>query len=78
MAYNQENDKLIKLFEYKNNENSLLLSIMKYGDGKPKLQISKMYNKKNGEMGYSSGGRLTLDEVQFIKENIDDILNLLE
>jgi hypothetical protein len=80
MAYDQDRDKLIKLFEYKNEniDSSLLLSIMKYGDSKPKLQITRMYSKKNGEKGYAAGGRLTSDEVQFIKENIDQILNLLE
>lgn len=77
--YNQEKDKLIKLFEYCDQDkgSSLLLSIMQYENSNPKLQITRMYSKKNGEKGYSSSGRLTKNEVEFIKDNIDEILQYL-
>ena len=74
--YNQEKDQLIKMFE-KTNENgsTLLLSIFSYDGGEKKLGMTRSYAKKDGTLGYSNSGRLTLDEVNFLKENLDSILN---
>ena len=73
--YNQEKDKLIKMFE-KTNENgaTLLISIFSYDGGAKKLAMTRSYVKKDGTVGYSNSGRLSYDEVEFLKSILDEIL----
>lgn len=78
MAYQQEKDKLIKLFELKNNDSSLMLSIFSYDGGKAKLGFSRTFKKKDDTMGYSSIGRMSLDEIKFLKDNINEIIEIIE
>ena len=76
--YDTDKDKLIKLFEYKKEKTSILLSIFSYDNGPLKLGITRSYEKKDGSIGYSSSGRLSKDEVEFIKENIDEIIEIMK
>jgi len=76
--YNQEKDVLIKLYELNQEKTSFLISIFSYDNGKPKLGLTRSYQKKDGSMGYSSSGRLAIDEVNFLKNNIDDIIKIME
>jgi len=80
MAYNQEKDKLLKLFEMKSNisGNSLLVSVLSYDNAKPKLQITRSYKKKDETLGYAAAGRLTIEEVEFIRDNINDIISTMK
>ncbi len=78
MSYDEKKDDLIKLFEYQKEKGTLLFSVMKYADGEPKLQISRMYEKRSGETGYTSPGRLAVDELEFLKNNLDEIIELME
>jgi len=75
-VYDEKKDKLIKLFEMKKENGSLLFSVFSYDGGNPKLQISRMYKKKDGSFGYSSPGRMSNEEILFLKDNIDEILKL--
>lgn len=75
--YNQEKDVLIKLYEFNEEKTNFLVSIFSYDNGKPKLGLTRSYQKKDGTMGYSSSGRLSIDEVNFLRNNIDDIIKIM-
>jgi len=76
-GYDQNKDKLVKLFEMKKERASLLCSVFSYDGGVPKVGFSRSFEKNDGSIGYSSLGRLTLDEIKFLKENIDEIINTM-
>jgi len=76
-GYDQNKDKLVKLFEMKKERVSLLCSIFSYDGGVPKVGFSRSFEKNDGSIGYSSLGRLTVDEIKFLKENIDEIINTM-
>lgn len=76
--YDESKDVLIKLFEMQNGPKSLLCSIFVYDKGSPKLGITRSFEKKDGTIGYSSGGRLTIDEMIFLRENIDEIIKIMK
>ena len=78
MGYEQDKDKLIKLFEMKQDKSSLLISIFSYNSGKPKMGITRSFDKKDGTTGYSQSGRLSLEEIKFLKENLDQIIEIME
>lgn len=77
MAYDSNKDKLVKLFEMKDEEKSLLFQILSYDNAPRKLQITRMFKKKDETYGYSSAGRLSLEEVSFFKDNLDEIINIM-
>lgn len=77
MAYDESKDKLLKLFEFKKEKSSLLLSIFSYDGGKPKLSFTRSFEKKDGSIGYGNAGRISIDEVEFFKENIDEIKEIM-
>ena len=72
-GYDPEMDK--KLKEWKNEETGLLLSIHQYGDGEPKLQIGpRILKKKDGtDRMPSKAGRLTIEDVMWIYDIIDEV-----
>jgi len=78
MAYDQSKDKLLKMFELKQDKSGVLFSIFSYDGSKPKLGLTRIYEKKDGTMGYGQIGRLTIEEVKFLKENIDRIIEVME
>ena len=80
MAYDVNKDKLLKLFEMKSDTlgNSLLVSIFSYDNAKPKLQITRSYKKKDETLGYAAAGRLTIEEVEFIRDNINEIIEIMK
>ncbi len=78
MAYDESQDKLVEQFTLTaEDESELLVSIMKYGSSDPKVQITRMFKKRDGTVGYGKMGRLTKEEVEFLKENVDKILELM-
>ena len=79
MAYKADNDKLIKLFEnVDENGSGLLYSVMSYNNGEKKLQMSRTYKKADGSMGYGNTGRLTVKELEWLTENLKDIITSME
>ena len=80
MAYEQDKDKLLKMFELDSDlvGNSFMVQIFSYNNGKPKLNLSRAYAKKDGSTGYSGSGRLSIEEVKFIKTHIDEIISVME
>ena len=78
MAYEESKDKLIKLFELKQEKSSLLCSIFSYDGGELKIGLTRSYEKKDGTVGYSSSGRLSIDDMMFLRENIDEIITIMK
>lgn len=73
MPYDPEMDKTLK--QWKCDETGLVISINQYGDGEPKLQIGpRLLLKKDGtERAPMKAGRLTIDDVLWLYDNIDEI-----
>jgi len=76
--YDESKDKLIKLFELKQGSSSLLCSIFSYDGGPSKIGFTRSYEKKDGTIGYSASGRLSIKDMIFLKENIDEMIKIMK
>lgn len=72
-GFDPEKDKVIK--EWRSEETGLVISINQYDGGEPKLQIGpRIIMKKDGTEGAPRrAGRLTVEDVMWLYEIIDDI-----
>ena len=72
-GYDPEKDKVIKKWHCE--ETGLLVSINQYGEGEPKLQIGpRILKKKDGtERAPAKAGRLTMEDVLWLYDIIDEI-----
>ena len=77
MAYEPEKDKLLK--KWKCEQTGLVVSINQYGDGEPKVQIGpRILLKQDGtERAPVKAGRLTIEDLMWLYEIIDEIKNEL-
>lgn len=77
MPYEPEKDELIK--QWRCEETGLLISIQRYAGGEAKLQIGpRILKKKDGsERAPSKAGRLTIEDVMWLYDIIDEIKNEL-
>ena len=77
-GFDPEKDKLIK--EWKCEETGLKVSIHQYDTGEPKVQIGpRVLKKKDGtDRAPSKAGRLTIEDIAWLYENIDEIKDELE
>ena len=73
MPYDPEMDKVLK--KWKCEETGLVVTINQYGDGEPKVQIGpRMLLKKDGtERAPVKAGRLTIEDVMWLYDMIDEI-----
>ncbi|MBC8420849.1 MAG: hypothetical protein H8E10_19900 [Desulfobacterales bacterium] len=72
MAYDASKDQVLATWE--NEETGLQLSINRYGDGEPKLQIGpRAYTKKDGSKSATKTGRLSIADVLWFEETIEAI-----
>ncbi len=73
MPYDPEMDKVLK--KWKCEETGLVVTINQYGDGEPKVQIGpRILLKKDGtERAPVKAGRLTIEDVMWIYDMIDEI-----
>ncbi|MBW1867080.1 MAG: hypothetical protein JRI38_04960 [Deltaproteobacteria bacterium] len=73
MPFDPEKDKVLK--KWKCDETGLLISINQYGDAQPKLQIGpRILLKKDGsERAPSKAGRLTVEDVMWLYDIIDEV-----
>ncbi|WP_028322006.1 hypothetical protein [Desulfatiglans anilini] len=72
MPYDASKDQVLDTWE--NEETGLLISINRYGDGEPKLQIGpRNFTKRDGTKGTMKSGRLTAEDVAWLRDIIDDI-----
>lgn len=78
--YDANKDKLIKLFEMEdeNKKKSLLFSIFSYDNGSPKLGFSRTFKKKDETLGYGALGRVTIEELEYLKNNIDEMIKIMK
>jgi len=72
-GYDPEQDK--KKAEWKNEETGLIISIMQYGQGEPKLQIGpRILKKKDGsDRAPMKAGRLSVEDVMWLYDIIDEV-----
>ena len=73
MPYDPDMDKVHK--KWKCDETGLVVSINQYGDGEPKMQIGpRILLKKDGtERAPVKAGRLTIEDVMWFYDMIDEI-----
>ena len=73
MPYDPEMDKVLK--KWKCEETGLVVTINQYGDGEPKMQIGpRILLKKDGtERAPVKAGRLTIEDVMWFYDMIDEI-----
>ena len=73
MPYDPEMDKVLK--KWKCDETGLVVTINQYGNGEPKVQIGpRILLKKDGtERAPVKAGRLTIEDVMWFYEMIDEI-----
>jgi len=77
MPFDPEKDKI--LHQWKSAETGLVLSINSYNNGTPKLQIGpRILKKQDGsDRAPVRAGRLSMEDVLFLYETIDDIKETL-
>lgn len=77
MAYDPDKDKVLK--QWRCEDTGLLVSVNQYGDGQPKVQIGpRILMKKDGtERAPSKAGRLSVEDILWLYDTIDDIKETL-
>lgn len=76
MPYDASKDKVLKSWE--SEETGLMVTINQYESAEPKVQIGpRMFTKKDGSKRQGKAGRLTLEDVLWLYEIIDDVKNEL-
>ncbi len=73
MPFDPDKDKLLK--KWRCEETGLVVSINQYGDAQPKVQIGpRLLKKKDGtDRAPSKAGRLTLEDVSWLYDMIDEV-----
>ncbi len=72
MAYDSTKDQVLETWE--NEDTGLTISIHRYGDGDPKLQIGpRIYVKKDGSKSTTKTGRLSIDDILWFDEIIEEV-----
>jgi hypothetical protein len=72
MAYDAAKDQVLETWE--NEETGLIISINRYGEGDPKLQIGpRAYTKRDGSKGTIRAGRLTIDDLLWLSEILEEV-----
>jgi hypothetical protein len=72
MAFDPEMDKILKKWQCE--ETGLLVSINQYGTGEPKVQIGpRIFKKKDGQESQRKAGRLTIEDVMWFYDIIDEV-----
>jgi hypothetical protein len=72
MAFDPEKDKILKKWNCE--ETGLVISINQYGNGEPKVQIGpRVFTKKDGGESQRKAGRLSIEDVMWFYEIIDEV-----
>ncbi len=72
MAFDPEKDKVLK--SWRSEDTGLVVSINQYGEGEPKVQIGpRIVIKKDGGESQRRAGRLTMEDLMWFYEVIDEI-----
>jgi hypothetical protein len=71
-GYDPEKDKVLK--KWQSEETGLVVSINQYGEGEPKVQIGpRMVMKKDGTESQRKAGRLTIEDLMWFYDVIDEV-----
>jgi len=71
-GFDPEKDKILK--SWRCEETGLIVSINQYGEGEPKVQIGpRMIVKKDGKEVQSKAGRMTIEDLIWFYEIIDEV-----
>ena len=74
MPFDQEKDKILK--EWTCEDTGLIISINRYGEGEPKVQIGpRIFIKKDGGKSRRKAGRMTMEDLLWLYDIIDEIKN---
>ena len=77
MAYDAAKDQALETWQ--NEETGLSVTIYKYGDGEPKLQIGpRRYKKKDGSATMVKAGRLSITDLRWLAEVMDEITETMK
>jgi len=72
MPYDPSMDKVLKKWKF--DETGLVISINQYGEGEPKLQIGpRVFVKKDGGESQRKAGRLTIEDLMWFYDIIDEV-----
>lgn len=72
MPFDPEKDKVLK--KWKCDETGLLVTINRYGEGEAKLQIGpRVFTRKDGQETQRKAGRLSIEDLQWFYEIIDEV-----
>jgi len=72
MPFEPEKDKVVK--KWRCEQTGLVISINQYDNGEPKLQIGpRVVIKKDGGEAQRKSGRLTIEDVMWIYDVIDEV-----
>jgi hypothetical protein len=72
MAFEPEKDKMLK--KWKCDETGLVVSINRYAEGEPKLQIGpRVFTKKDGGQTQRRAGRMSIEDLLWFYDIIDEI-----
>lgn len=72
MPFDPNKDKLLK--EWRSEETGLVVSINQYDKGEPKVQIGpRIYVKKDGSESQRKAGRLTVEDIMWFYDIIDEV-----
>jgi len=73
MPYDPDKDQVLK--KWKSEETGLVISINRYGDGEPKVQIGpRILKKQDGsDRAPVKAGRLTMEDLLWLYDIIDEI-----
>jgi hypothetical protein len=72
MAFDPDKDKVLQ--KWKSEETGLVISINQYAEGEPKVQIGpRIYTKKDGSESQRRAGRLSMEDLMWLYEIIDEV-----
>ena len=72
MPFDPEKDKILK--KWKCEETGLLITINQYNGGEPKVQIGpRVFIKKDGNESQRKAGRLTMEDLMWVYDIIDEV-----
>ena len=77
MPFDPEKDKVMKTWRCE--ETGLIISINQYNEGQPKVQIGPriLMKKERGERAPMKAGRLTVEDVLWLYDVIDEVKETL-
>lgn len=77
MPYDPTLDKALKT--WKCEQTGLVVSINRYGEGEPKVQIGpRLYMKKDGSESQRKAGRLSIEDFLWLYDVLDEIKEELQ